>query len=667
MTAGKHKFSGKRAGSRILVEIVVLIAVVFAATGIITFLFFRSSQSRLVQKSKEKLVEYKALQMCSTNNYLSNLMTELQLLGVPGSTPQSITGDLENGISQGSVTPSQQVVDDMLKMLVSNKFFGSTMAFFAVLPGSVSVSEPTIVMSSDENTIYETVPEELVKLTRIDRSEDEVNQARVDDRNTYALFPEGIPELGLEGEYLVSAFKTVPGPDQGEIWYFDLTPMHDELAAVESFYKSERNRIDMQLVLLMIAGLILLVVFTFFVLSYLVRNTITQPIDELSDAALKVMDGDLDVKVPIRKGEEFEGLKIAFNNMLSSLRGIMNKSITRDSEEAEVPWIEISEEEIETQEWRRKGRSLIFARVTIVVIVLYIIAGALSLLFYQRSQSRLVEKSKERIVRSVAESVASGHYFVSSLIQSYYTLVAPRVTDAQAAATFFDAISNKKMSELQIIMNDALKGLVDQKFQGLEMLIEAFPPMPGVVSESTIFLSTDNKYMYIKLPDRLKNLFEMTYKENRPYRARLDEDNAYMLVKDGFPELGLEGEYLVMAYRHDTDQSTETAFMFFNFKPMGEQLAAIDTFYNNESRNTLIFMGIVTGVGILAVVVITLFALDYLIKMRITRPIDELSGIALKVMDGDLDIRVPVKRGEEFEGIKLAFNEMLISLDELIT
>ncbi|MBN1289074.1 MAG: HAMP domain-containing protein [Actinobacteria bacterium] len=663
MTAGKLRFGGKRAGSRILIEIVMLIAVVFMATGIISFLLFRNSQSRLIQESKEKLVEYKALQMCSTSDYVSNLMIQLQMLSVPGSTPQTAENDLNAGINQKTVTPSQQVVADMLKMLVENKFFGSTMALFAVPPGRTSVSKPTIVMSSDEKTVYEPVPGKLVQLARIDRSDNESNRARVDDKNSYALFLEGVPELGLEGAYLVSAFTV----ESGEMWYFDFAPMHDELAAIDSFYETERARIDLVLGLLMVVSLIILIVMTFLVLSYLVRKTITKPIDELSDAASKVIEGDLDVKVPIRNGEEFEGLKIAFNNMLSSLSGIMSKQVRRDSDGVEVPWIELSEVDRKAPEWRRKGRSLIFTRVTVAVIVLYMAAGALGLLLFQRSQARLVEKSKERIVRTVAESVASGHYFISSLIQRYYTLVIPDVTDSQATTMFFDAISNKTISELQQVMNEGLKGLIDQDFQGLELAFEAFPPMAGIVSEPTVFLSTDDKYMYMLVPERLLNLFNMSAGDNTPYRARLDDDNAYMLARDGFPELGLDGEYLVVAYRHDTDPSTEATFMFFDFKPMGEQLAAIDTFYKNESRHTLFFMGIVTGVGVIAVIIITIFALDYLIRTRITKPIDDLSAVAEQVMDGDLEIRVPVNKGEEFEGIKLAFNEMLISLDEVIT
>ncbi|MBN1288086.1 MAG: HAMP domain-containing protein [Actinobacteria bacterium] len=49
---------------------------------------------------------------------------------------------------------------------------------------------------------------------------------------------------------------------------------------------------------------------------------ITEPIDELADAAEQVIAGNLDMEVPVRRGEEFEGLKNAFNEMLRNIRKI---------------------------------------------------------------------------------------------------------------------------------------------------------------------------------------------------------------------------------------------------------------------------------------------------------------------------------------------------------
>ncbi|MBN2169176.1 MAG: hypothetical protein JW738_08020 [Actinobacteria bacterium] len=41
------------------------------------------------------------------------------------------------------------------------------------------------------------------------------------------------------------------------------------------------------------------------------------------------MEGDLDVQVRIRPGEELESLKVAFNNMIGTLHDLVEESMDR--------------------------------------------------------------------------------------------------------------------------------------------------------------------------------------------------------------------------------------------------------------------------------------------------------------------------------------------------
>ena len=66
---------------------------------------------------------------------------------------------------------------------------------------------------------------------------------------------------------------------------------------------------------------------TFFILKRMIYKQITQPIDELTAVAGEVMDGNLDLEIDIREGEEFETLKRAFLEMLESILTVVNKSI----------------------------------------------------------------------------------------------------------------------------------------------------------------------------------------------------------------------------------------------------------------------------------------------------------------------------------------------------
>lgn len=669
MNKSGFKSSSKKTGSRVLIDITVLVLTVFLLSGAAMFLFFRKSHSRMVDNSKEKFVEYTISQIWSTNEYLTTLMRQITILSIPGSTPQPILDEITAGIKQQTLTQPQNIINDMLKLLVENGFFGSKMAFFAIPSTPDIAAEPTIIMSSDTSKIYGKIPSKLISLATMSKDENTEYRKRIDAQNSSMLSMNGFPELGLKGEYLATAYKFILEGRSVEVWYFDLIPMHDHLAAIDSFYNTERRNIDLMLILVMAISVIILVLITFFILSYLIRSRITRPIDELSDIAEKVIEGDIDVVVPVKQGEEFFKLKTAFNDMLSSLRKIIHRSpqdllyssgFPKAEKRKGVRWFK----RFRGRAW---SRSSILLQISIILIAVFIVSGILSLLLFRQSEAKLIEKSKEKIVQSIGETICSGHYYISSLIAQYYSLKTAGSLGPEATKKLFSALADKQISPIQAIINDGLKELIDKRFQGLVLAFESLGPIPGILDEATIVMSSDDKYMYTALPDALEDLFGMSSDENTPYRMRVDEDSSFMLAEDGIPSMGLSGKYLVMAYKHEPDPSTPEYFKFFNFKPMARQLVAIDDFYDVESANALLFISVVILADIGAVLIITLLILNILIRRRITRPVDELSRIAEEVVGGNLDIEVPIRKGEEFENLKTAFNEMLTSLRDLIS
>jgi nitrogen fixation/metabolism regulation signal transduction histidine kinase len=141
------------------------------------------------------------------------------------------------------------------------------------------------------------------------------------------LMENGVPELGLEGEQLIVIKKT-EDPTRGIVAYFvGTTSLQDKVDEINSFFDQEKSRTIILITLVMIISILVIVAITFFVLSYLLRKRITEPINELSAAAEEVMDGNLDVEVSVRKGEELEKLKTVFNEMVRSIREVINKSM----------------------------------------------------------------------------------------------------------------------------------------------------------------------------------------------------------------------------------------------------------------------------------------------------------------------------------------------------
>ncbi|MBN1290096.1 MAG: hypothetical protein JXA49_10730, partial [Actinobacteria bacterium] len=293
----KNKYGSglRRAGSRVLFKISVILLSVLIVFSVVSFLFFRRSQNRLIQRSKDQLVEYKVELIDSANNYLINAINMIQKLTVPDASPQSIQKDIEEGASEESITPAQRVVNDILQSMVENRLFEYDLAVFTTTAGSGS--EMAIVNSSNDEFMYEQLPPELVGFISGEvggnpEGEDEGSQV------SYMLVEGGFPELSLDGEYLVTAYMFKPDSAESDFYYIGFTPMHDELAAINSFYSSERNNINLMLGLILGGSIIVLIIITFLFLNYLIRRKITRPIDELSAAAGHAMEGDIDVEVP---------------------------------------------------------------------------------------------------------------------------------------------------------------------------------------------------------------------------------------------------------------------------------------------------------------------------------------------------------------------------------
>ncbi|MBN1288422.1 MAG: HAMP domain-containing protein [Actinobacteria bacterium] len=672
--AEEKRVSGtKRAGSKILIQIISLIIIICIASGIMSFLIFRSAQNRVIQNSKDKLVEYNGNLKCSSSRYVTNIMTQIFLLETPGASAGNITNELALGYNQQTVTPVQQSIDQMLSQLVEDGFYDSSMILYALPPESGAGYRSVIVMSSDGNFIYTELPDELRELATMKESQDEARHERIDDRNSYKLFSEGIPELGLEGEFLVTSYIYTPDPAGMDLWFFNCSSVHDELAAIDSFYAAERSNIDRMLILLLALSTLGLVVIIAMVMSYLIRKNITRPIDELEKAAEKVMDGDLDVEVPVKAGEEFEGLKVAFNNMLVSLQHFMNRSLGVDdnTDNGSGASGRPVDDKPGKGRKRRGGRSSMFFKVAILIIVVFLISGGIGMVLFYQSQARLAEASRQKIVRSVVDVIESGYLAVSKLVERYYFKILPGFADPgeiqEMMAMFMNSIRTGTSNPVLEAINDAMSEYPEQGFHDLVLVFEAMPERPGVVDVPTIVMSSESDIMFTELPKVFVELHEMTEEENTDYRARIDEDSVYMLLEDGLPDFGLPGEHLVIVYDHVVQMAgAESTYWFFTIKPMDRELAEIDSFYDRENRNTFILMGGMIVAGIIAVAVIILVVFSYLLKTRITAPVDELSEAAGQVMEGNLDIEVPVKSGEEFERLKRTFNEMLKSLSEIM-
>ncbi|MBN2076164.1 MAG: HAMP domain-containing protein [Dehalococcoidales bacterium] len=316
---------------------------------------------------------------------------------------------------------------------------------------------------------------------------------------------------------------------------------------------------------------------------------------------------------------------------------------------------------------RSRTRSILLMQITVIVIAIFMITMVISLLFVNGSERNLADKSKQKLIESEAKQICLSHEYISNMIlklMGYQDLGSADHAKTQVYQEMLQAISNNEVTQTQVDLSNIQKEMTDMGLLGITVTIMSTPT--NLLGETGIYVMLSNieEYLSKEIPSELIDLAEMNDSENEPYRARVDENNSYMLVEDGISEIGLNGDYLVTCYLFDV---SGIVYYFYDFKPMSTQIQAIDDYYRNENRKTIIILAIVLGCSIVVLILITFIVFDYLIKKRITKPIEELEEAAFRVMDGDLDFKVPMNEGEEFSSLKKTFNDMIEIIRDIIS
>ncbi|MBN2168345.1 MAG: hypothetical protein JW738_03805 [Actinobacteria bacterium] len=312
MAKGTNHISYKKSGSRILWQITILVLVVFIISAGLSWFCYVRSIDDIVEDSKHEVVLTQAENMSSTFGYITSLLSEKMAEQFEVS-PEGQMEMLESFLSK-DVSQTQIDAGKMMEAMIEAGTLGMEEAFVVLPAGAMPVSKnDIIVMGSNRGRVYADVPENILPV--------------FEGPEPYLFLENGIPEWRLGDEYLV-VYEPVTFGDTGVNVYAVATKnMHEEIEEINSFYLKKQRRVNIIMAAVIGSSLIVLFIITFFVLRYLIKSRITMPIDELSEIAEQVMEGDLDVDINIRKGEEFEGLKSAFSKMLESLRDIMARAI----------------------------------------------------------------------------------------------------------------------------------------------------------------------------------------------------------------------------------------------------------------------------------------------------------------------------------------------------
>ncbi len=320
---GKRK-SERR--SRVLYEITALVVALMIASGVVIFLFVNSSYRDMVRKSVDKVVDEKAQVIDSGSWYMAETEAEIMLRDMSQYSLQELIEMMKAALESGQEFEMFTRVTERMKQLVREGALGVEVRFVVAKAMPPVILEDTVILSSDDRLFRKDasgkkeywVPEALLSA---------IEKMKAGGK-TYTYLEGGIPEIGFTEEYLLTLYDMSHlNPMLSGMYAGNLVPMHEAVVDIRNYYNNEKNRAMMWIALVVGISVALAVLITFFVLRVLIRREITAPIDELSAAAERVMEGDLDVEINIREGEEFEGLKRAFKEMVESFRKYIMRSV----------------------------------------------------------------------------------------------------------------------------------------------------------------------------------------------------------------------------------------------------------------------------------------------------------------------------------------------------
>jgi HAMP domain-containing protein len=636
VTARKARagFKGKR--SRTLFQITLLIIAVYLISGFATYFIYIGLQSRLVDKSSEKLLEMQVKSTKENSLYAADLLLYFGQNKLKTETPQSLV----LAAKSGQLSEGQKFLNNSFAGLVEADFGGLRQVFLA-LPAEESSRDPIVVAASDTSLLCDSnLPQFLESIT---------------GGNDCFWVDQDLPQLHLEASTLVT-HKLLQVPGTGlTLDYFALRPMAEEIAGNQAFLASTRKDSSLDLLWMILVSIGVMSLLTFAFLVFLIRRRITKPIDQMSSTSHEILEGKLDARMPVRKHEEFRSLKQAFNVMMSNLNSLFSiageegggreRELIR-SEDAQ--WAGLRAKDRRPRRgWMRSG-TLYY--IVCFLVAIFLLATLADFLFFDHRQNVLIDKTVNRMIEQVAVDFSGVSVTVRNVVdpmvmEKLEEGSLPEITESEQVQN----ILNKEMNAYVDFYNNFCKDVVSKGFLGLEkiVVIMAGPLFPG---GAMVVVSDD--------PD-------LVFKWSVPGYLidAMKDGKSYVYMPDGIPELGLEGEQ-VIAIKTFTTMGFLHSYM--GIKSMHGEVAEMRGFYGDEKNKIYLMMAPILAGSLLLLFLLTFLVLSFLLYRNITKPVEELQAAAARVMEGDLQVEVPIRKGEELEGLKNAFQEMVSSFRLLI-
>ena len=295
----------------------------------------------------------------------------------------------------------------------------------------------------------------------------------------------------------------------------------------------------------------------------------------------------------------------------------------------------------------KRTHSKTLYQITALLVVLLIVSGLTIFFLVGSAQKNQLQESKDKLINVEASDVATSFNLIAQVYANQAIDVALRLGPVDAAK----GLMNKQISETQAYIDNVFKEKIDSGMMGMSYLVFIQRSAPGLFQEPILFASSDPSLLYhLDVPQYLIDA--------------IDEGTTYLYMGNGIPELGLEGEQLITIKRMEYPEWNYVGALV-GIKPMHDDIMEINDFYNKGRNKLVLILGLSVLISILGVIIISFFILNYLLRKRITEPIEELTAAAGQVMEGNLDMEVKEHPGSDFYILEKAFKQMLDSLKKL--
>lgn len=291
------------------------------------------------------------------------------------------------------------------------------------------------------------------------------------------------------------------------------------------------------------------------------------------------------------------------------------------------------------------ARSRILWEITAMLVVVMVASGLAVFFTVRSSQERLIKNSMNELLTENADNIASFFFFTMSQKMTEFM----ELVQNEGVANIASAILEKRLSQSQKSISAYLDELARTNPMGVNLHMILVISTPDFsLPKPIIFASNDESLIYgWEVPEDVVE--------------SLIAGEPYVYRKEGIPELGLQGEQLIIT-RKTEDPENGYISGYVGIKPYAEEVSAVSAFYDHERRRLLSTLVSVVGLSILAVIFVSFFVLSQLIRKRITKPVERLAESAARVMEGDLDVEIQVEGGGDFAILEHAFKEMLESI-----